>query len=161
MPIKLPQMSDQEIKNLIETQSICRMAFIDTQSNQSEVYPYIAPFQYIYNDAFYFHFTDYGKKKRILEKNNNVCISIEQLKEELSEFYFISIQGTLVEVKDDETKKAVIRALVEDARNSFSENFLSAHGFEKEEGWEAFKPDGNLRIFKLKETGERVALKSG
>lgn len=153
--VKLPSMSEKEIQDVIESQSICRMAFIDGE------YPYIAPFQYcIYNDAFHFHFTDYGKKKRILQKNKHVCISIEQLEETLSEYYFISIQGKLIEIDNVKEKKIIIKQMVEDASNNFSKSFLSAHGFDKEKGWEAFQPDEGIIIYKLKETGERVALKS-
>ena len=71
--VKLPQMTEDEIKKVIDAQDLCRIAFID------ENYPYIAPFQYIYvNNSFYFHFTDYGKKMEILEKNNKVAVSLEQ-----------------------------------------------------------------------------------
>ncbi|MGV9172824.1 MAG: pyridoxamine 5'-phosphate oxidase family protein, partial [Promethearchaeia archaeon] len=137
-------MSKKEIQDVIESQSICRMAFIDKK------YPYIAPFQYcIHDDAFYFHFTDYGKKMRILEEDNHVCISIEKLEEKLSEYYFISIQGKLIELQDNEKKKVIIKHMVEDARNKFSKSFLAAHGYNKENGWDAFQPDESILIYKL------------
>ena len=50
--VKLPQMTEDEIKKVIDAQDLCRIAFLD------ENYPYIAPFQYIYvKNSFYFHFT--------------------------------------------------------------------------------------------------------
>ncbi|MFW9880500.1 MAG: pyridoxamine 5'-phosphate oxidase family protein, partial [Candidatus Thorarchaeota archaeon] len=65
--IKLPKMSDGEIRKAIKTHDLCRIAFIDNE------YPYISPFQYLFiEDNLYFHFTKYGKKISILSKNSNV-----------------------------------------------------------------------------------------
>ena len=51
--IKLPKMDENEIKNALERESICRIAFIEDD------FPYISPFQYVYmNGNLYFHFTD-------------------------------------------------------------------------------------------------------
>lgn len=98
-PLKLPTMSDNEIKQALQEGNISRIAFVD------DTYPYIAPFQYVNLDnTLYFHFTDYGKKKNILEKNQNVCVSIEHLEDDLSSFYFISIQGKLALVEDKQEK---------------------------------------------------------
>ena len=58
--VKLPKMSDNDIKSALKSLNICRIGFIDGD------YPYISPFQYIYlNNYMYFHLTDYGKKKQI------------------------------------------------------------------------------------------------
>ncbi|MFX1376337.1 MAG: pyridoxamine 5'-phosphate oxidase family protein [Promethearchaeota archaeon] len=152
--VKLPKMSEKEIKEAINSQNLCRIAFID------ENYPYIAPFQYIFIDnTLYFHFTDYGKKKEILSKNSNVCISIENFEPDLSRYYFISMQGKLELVKDNQLKNEVIIQMAKSARKKYSESFLSAHGFEKNKGWEAFTPEDQL-IYKFKLTGNSIGLKS-
>ena len=71
-PYKLPKMSSQEIDTLLKQQKICRIAF------RGEEFPYLAPFQYVkIGDSLYFHFTDYGRKMRLIEKDNRVCIGIE------------------------------------------------------------------------------------
>ncbi len=57
--VKLPKMAESEIKKPILDANSCRIAFIYGN------FPYICPFQYVYlNDAFYFCFTDYGKKQK-------------------------------------------------------------------------------------------------
>lgn len=152
--VKLPQMSENEIKKIISQQKICRIAFIDDE------YPYIAPFQYLYyNDHFYFHLTDYGKKMEILNKNNNICVSIEQLEPDLKTFNFISIQGKLKLVDDESERKKVISELIKQAKESFSEAFLAAHGFEKERGWDGFQIENQL-IYKLQDIHFKIGLKS-
>jgi nitroimidazol reductase NimA-like FMN-containing flavoprotein (pyridoxamine 5'-phosphate oxidase superfamily) len=153
-PLKLPKMDEKEIKQVLQNEKLCRIAFIDDK------YPYISPFQYIYlNDKMYFHFTDYGKKKKILEKNTNVCVSIEHLQEDLSAFSFISIQGKLTLVEDEKEKINVLKNMVKIARKTYSQNFLAAHGFEKEKGWEAINNKSEL-IYKFVEMREPIGLKS-
>ena len=49
--------------------------------------------------------------------------------------------------------------MAENAKKKYSKNFLSAHGFNKEEGWESFV-DTNQLIYKLDEVINRIGLKS-
>ena len=152
--IKLPKMEDEEIDKAINSNNLCRIAFIDDE------FPYIAPFQYVYiDDVLYFHFTDYGKKKKILSNNSNVCVSIENFEPNLRSFYFISMQGTLKLVEDNDIKNQVINQMVKSAKNNYSKNFLSAHGFEKERGWDVFTSEYQL-IYKFKPVGNPIGLKS-
>ena len=153
-PLKLPKMDKNEIKRTLQTENICRIAFIDGK------FPYISPFQYVYlNDTLYFHFTDYGKKKKILEKNKNVCVSIEHLEQDLSAFYFISIQGKLALVVDEDEKLNVFKQIVNKARETYSQNFLTAHGVEKEKGWDVLT-DKNQVLYKFIEMRQPIGLKS-
>jgi len=153
-PLKLPTMSDNEIKQALQEGNISRIAFVD------DTYPYIAPFQYVNLDnTLYFHFTDYGKKKNILEKNQNVCVSIEHLEDDLSSFYFISIQGKLALVEDKQEKLEVLKQMVNNARKTFSQNFLTAHGFEKENEWDVLAKK-NLVLYKFVQMREPIGLKS-
>ncbi len=152
--IKLPKMNEKEIKEAINSQNLCRIAFIDDE------YPYISPFQYVFiDDTLYFHFTDYGKKKDILSNNPNVCISIEKFESDLNSYYFISMQGKLELVENKEMKIEVINQMVQSARNKFSTNFLSAHGFKSNQGWDIFTAEGQL-IYKFKQVGTPIGLKS-
>ncbi len=152
--IKLPKMTEEEIHSVINDESICRIAFIEDN------YPYICPFQYVYvKNQLYFHFTDYGKKMRILNKNKNVCVSIEKLEPDLSSYFFISIQGKLEKIKDKNYLKEVIKEIVNQAKGQFSKNFLAAHGFKQEDGWESLIGE-SLLIYKLVEFGTRIGLKS-
>ncbi len=147
-------MNKKEIQDVIKNQKICRIAFFDDK------YPYIAPFQYLYyNDHFYFHFTDYGKKKDILSKNNHVCVSIEQLEADLKSFNFISFQGQLSLVKNEKVRETVIKKLIKEAKENFSEDFLAAHGFNKEKGWDGFQIKDQL-IYKLHKIHDIIGLGS-
>lgn len=153
--IKLPKMNDEEIKVALKDNELCRIAFIDGE------YPYISPFQYVYiNDCLYFHFTDYGKKKKILTKNKKVCVSIEHFESNLKKYYFISIQGNLREINNPQKKQEIINLILENAKEKFSTNFLSVHGLEKEKGWESMEISESFIIYKLKEIGKRIGLKS-
>jgi len=152
--VKLPKMNKTEIEKLIEEENICRIAFIEDE------YPYISPFQYVYIDKhFYFHFTDYGKKKKILQKNNKICISIDKFAADLSEYSFISMQGHLTLVDDKEEQKKVLKRMVDKAKQQFSPSFLSAHGFDKDSGWEGFELKDQV-LYRFDQAGKTVALKS-
>jgi nitroimidazol reductase NimA-like FMN-containing flavoprotein (pyridoxamine 5'-phosphate oxidase superfamily) len=152
--IKLPKMSQTDIEEAIESQNLCRIAFIDDE------FPYISPFQYVYIDeTMYFHFTDYGKKKEILSKNTNVCVSIEKFEPDLSSYYFISMQGKLELVEDHSLKTKVISQMAKSASKNYSHNFLSVHGFEKSQGWDAFIAKNQI-IYKFNQIGNLIGLKS-
>jgi len=152
--IKLPKMSEMEIREAIYSHNLCRIAFIDDD------FPYISPFQYVCIDnTLYFHFTDYGKKRELLSKNPNVCVSIENFEPDLSSYYFISMQGVLKIIKDKALKHKVMNKMVQIARENFSTNFLSAHGFKKKGGWDNFKTEDQI-IYKFEVVGKLVGLKS-
>lgn len=152
--VKLPKMENREIKETIDSQNLCRIAFID------DTYPYIAPFQYIcIDDELYFHFTNYGKKKKILSKNTNVCVSIENLEPNLSRYYFISMQGNLELVENNDLKAKVLFQMKKSAGSNYSKNFLSAHGFDKNLGWEGFVIEDQL-IYKFIQSKDTIGLKS-
>ena len=77
--VKLPKMDMREIQKLIGEQMLCRIAF------KGSKYPYMAPFQYVVVDgSLYFHFTDYGKKMKLIGKDNRVCVEIESYSQDLA-----------------------------------------------------------------------------
>jgi nitroimidazol reductase NimA-like FMN-containing flavoprotein (pyridoxamine 5'-phosphate oxidase superfamily) len=144
MVVKLPLMTKHEIDNLIQNQCLCRIAFRGTK------YPYIAPFQYVViNNTLYFHFTDYGNKMKLLQRDNAVCVEIEDLKPDLSEYRFVSLRGKLTIVHDANEKQAAIHQMAEGGRHNLSPNFLAAHGINKEEGWTGLMSNKSLIIMKL------------
>ena len=92
---KLPEMNEEEIRQLIKKQSLCRIAF------REDPYPYISPFQYVViDDVLYFHFTDYGKKIGFLRQDNPVCVEVEVYSPDFSKFAFVILQGKLKLVED-------------------------------------------------------------
>lgn len=148
-------MEKQEIEKLIQEQMLCRLSF------KGGKYPYTVPFRYVLMNGFlYFHFTNYGKKMRLLKRDNRVCIEIENYKPDLSEFSFVVLRGKLKVVEDPQERGDVIKKMAEEGKQKLSENFLTAHGFKKEEGWSSFNPERSLVIVKLDEIAEEIGLKS-
>ena len=142
-PVKLPVMTDDEIEALIQGQIICRIAF------RGDDYPYIAPFRYVrMNKHLYFHFTDYGKKMRLLKSDDRVCVMIETFKPDLSNYSFVSMRGKLSEVTNPEERKDAVRLFARTAKSYLSTNFLAAHGFDPEDDWDVFAPEKDLVIIK-------------
>lgn len=153
-PFKLPKMSESEIEDLIESQNLCRIAFNGPR------YPYLAPFRYVrIKGMMYFHFTDYGKKMRLIDRDERVCVQIESYLPDLSEYNFISIRGSLARVEDNEEYRKVMD-LFRETGTQLSTNFLAAHGFEPEKGWDEFKEGKDLVFMKLVDIIEKVGLKS-
>lgn len=153
--VKLPRMAKHEMERLIREQMLCRIAFKGAE------YPYIAPFQYVFMDGtLYFHFTDYGKKMKLLERDKRVCVEIEKFRPDLSEYNFVVFRGTLKVVEDPLERAKVIKKMAKEGQQKVSVNFLAAHGFKKEEGWSSFTPEKPLVVVKLVEIAEKVGLKS-
>jgi len=153
--VKLPKMDKSEIEKLIQEQMLCRIAF------KGDKYPYMAPFQYVFmNGSLYFHFTDYGKKMKLLEEDKRVCVEIEKYKPDLSEYNFVVLRGTLKIVTDPQERSEAIKRIAEKGKQKLSKNFLAAHGLKKEEGWSSFSPEKPLVMVKLEEIAEEVGLRS-
>ena len=154
--LKLPRMTKQEMWRLIRRQRLCRIAF------KGEEYPYIAPFQYVVlGGSLYFHFTDYGKKMRLLEKDKRICVEIEEYREDLSEYSFIVLRGNLKVVTDQKERAQALTKLSEEGKQKLSPNFLPAHGFKKEDGWSSLTPENtSLVAIKLENITQEIGLKS-
>lgn len=156
LPIfKLPKMSKREVQNVIQDQFLCRIAF------HGREYPYIAPFQYtLIDNSLYFHFTNYGKKIRLLERDNRVCVEIEKYKPDLSEYRFVVMRGTLRVVTDSEERKRVIKKMAQQGTRKLSTNFLSAHGFHQDQSWSSFSHEKPMVIVKLEDVEQVIGLKN-
>jgi len=134
---------------------LCRIAF------KGDEYPYIAPFQYAFiNGSIYFHFTDYGREKKLIERDDRVCVEIESFRPDMSEYNFVVLRGRVKTVMDALERTKVINRMAEDGKQKISPNFLAAHGFKKEEGWSSLSPEKPLVILKLEEIAEEIGLKS-
>ena len=153
--LKLPNMSREEVEDLLYSKDVCRIAFLD------KTYPYITPFQYAYlNSTLYFHFTNYGRKIKFLKENPNVCVEIERLDENLRSFRFISLKGKLTIVNDNIEREKAITKLRENGRQKLSPAFLTAHGINPREGWAFLTSEKPFLIVKLDNISEIVGLKS-
>lgn len=155
MAVKLPKMTEDEIEKLVDEQMLCRIAF------KGDQHPYIAPFQYIrINGTLYFHFTDYGKKMKLVGRDNRVCVEIESYRSDLSSYCFVVLRGSVQVVTDPAERDEAIRRMSEEAESRLSPNFLVAHGFPVDAGWSTLSTDKTLVILKLVEVAEIVGLKS-
>jgi len=156
MVVKLPKMTKQEMWKLIQRQRLCRIAFKGAE------YPYMAPFQYIVLDGvLYFHFTDYGRKMKLLDNDKRVCVEIEEYKADLSEYSFIVLRGTLKVVTDQQERVNALQKLAEEGERKLSTNFLPAHGFKKEEGWYSLtQKNTSLVVIKFENITQEIGLKS-
>ena len=153
--IKLPKMKKEEVDDLISKQMICRIAF------KGDRYPYVVPFQYVFmNGSLYFHFTNYGKKMRLFEKDKRVCIEIESYLNDLSEYSFVTVRGDLKIVADPQERSQVIKRMSQEGQQKLSREFLAVHGISKEEGWSSLNSERPLVIVKLDRIVEAVGLKS-
>ena len=100
---------------LIRRQRLCRIAF------KEDNYPYMAPFQYVVLDGtLYFHFTDYGTKMKLIASDKRVCVEIEEYREDLSEYSFIVLRGTLKVVTDQQERTKAIQQIGEDGKQKLS-----------------------------------------
>lgn len=152
--VKLPRMKNDEIEEVLGSQNLCRIAFKGVD------HPYIAPFQYVQiNGVLFFHFTNYGKKMRILERDRRVCVEVESYKPDMSEYCFVVMQGSLQVVEDPDERASAIVKMGQIGFKRLSENFLVAHGFNPEDGWSIFKPDIPLVIMKLRDVSNIIGLK--
>ena len=152
--VKLPWMSDEVVDALIGTQIMCRIAF------KGDEYPHLAPFRYVsMGGTLYFHFTDYGKKMRLIKQDDRCCVQIERYKPDLSSYSFVSLRGRLEEVTDPEERKKAVGLFRETGR-TLSTRFLAAHGLDPRDGWGAFTSDKDLVIVKLVDVVEKVGLKN-
>ncbi len=153
MDFKLPKMTKREIQDVVKDQFLCRIAFHGID------YPYMAPFQYIFMDsALYFHFTDYGRKMQLLERDSRVCVEIEKYKPDLSEYSFVLMIGTLGVVTDCNERKRAIERMAHEGKRRLSTNFLAAHGFYKDEGWSSFTHEKPMIIVKLENVTKIIGL---
>ena len=151
----MPKMDKKEIEELIRRQMLCRIAFKGTN------YPYIAPFHYVYmNGTLYFHFTDYGKKMKLIGKDRHVCVEIEEFQPKLSQYNFVALRGSLRVVTDPEERAGAIARMAREGERKLSPNFLAAHRFEKHEGWSSLSADKPIVIIKLVDIVEEIGIRS-
>jgi nitroimidazol reductase NimA-like FMN-containing flavoprotein (pyridoxamine 5'-phosphate oxidase superfamily) len=142
---KMPRMDKSEYDRLIGEEHVCRIAF------QGERHPYIAPFLYVFDGRFmYFLSTKYGRKVQHFRQNPYVTVEVERYSPDLSHFSFVALPGSLIEVEDQEQKRAVREMFVSMIKDKgLSPNVLSALGHSPEEPVEALLVEGRSSVWKL------------
>lgn len=156
-PEKIPRMTKPEYDALIGRQCVSRIAF------GAGEHPYIAPFMYVFDKKYlYFLSTKYGRKMEYFAKNPKVSVEIEEYLPDMSSFSFVSLQGTLVEVKDKAEKDKVRQQFVKMvAEKKLSPHVLTALGHRAFDPPDVLVHEERSLVWKLVEVKDIVALKNG
>jgi hypothetical protein len=108
----------------------------------------------------YFHFTAYGRKMKLIEQNENVCVEIEQFNCDLSRYMFVTLKGRLSIVTDPSERAEVIEKMRLFGKERLSRNFLAAHGLRADENWDSLTEEKSVIIVKLHPIVAKSGLKS-
>ncbi len=157
IPLKIPAMSRSEYDDLIRNGSLCRIAFCGEQ------YPYIAPFLYVFDQQhLYFLSTRYGRKMQLFARNPLVSVEIEDVSPDMGYYRFVTLQGKLSEVTDEQKKADVRRMFAEKIFDrQISVNSMAALGHRPSDTPETIVTDDRTMVWKLVDVFDIVALKNG
>lgn len=152
---KLPLMDKKEYDQLIKEQHLSRIAFMGD-------YPYIAPFLYVFNGKYlYFLSTKYGKKIELFKENPQVAVEIENYSPDLVKYKFVTLQGSIEEVQDNQEKKKVRELFVEMiTRKNLSTAIMAALGHSPEEPAEALLEEEKSFVWKLVDVDKIIGIKN-
>jgi len=153
---KIPRMEKEEYDRLIKENYVSRIAF------KGDLYPYIAPFLYVFDGRnLFFLSTRYGKKIRYFDENPNVAVEVERLSPDMSAYTFVTLLGELVEVTDQTEGQRVRQKFVNMIRTRvLSPNVAAALGHSPAEPLESIINSNRSLIWKLEKVEEIVALKN-
>jgi len=154
--LKIPRMEKHEYDDLIKENYICRIAF------RGDSFPYIAPFLYSFDGRFlYFLPTRYGRKIDYFHKDPHVSVEIEYYSNDFSSYKFISLQGILEEINDNNEKKKVKSDFVDlIKKRKLSSNVLTALGYATNDPLEIIIQEDRNMVWRLTGVQEVVALKN-
>jgi hypothetical protein len=148
-------MSKKEYDEFIKDQYVSRIAF-------KGEYPYIAPFLYVFDGKFiYFLSTKYGKKLQLFQNNPQVAVEIDEYKENMSYYRFVTLQGQLNEVVHQEEKQKVRKMFVNMIKKkNLSNKIMAALGHSPEDPLDSLITEERSFVWKLTHVHEIVALKN-
>lgn len=153
---KIPLMTRREYDELIDECYVSRIAF-------KGEYPYIAPFIYVFDgDFIYFLSTRYGKKIELFRKNPQVAVEIEKYSEDLSDYRFVTLQGSIVEVDDETQKRRVKKEFIELIRHkNLSNHIMTALGHSSDDPLEYLVEEDRSFVWKLTDVKNITGIKNG
>jgi len=152
---KIPSMTRIEYDELIDECYVSRIAF-------KGEYPYIAPFIYVFDgDFIYFLSTRYGKKIELFRKNPHLAVEIEKYSEDLSDYRFVTLQGSIVEVDDESRKRRVKEDFVELIRDkNLSNQIMAALGHSPDDPLEYLVEEDRSFVWKLADVENITGIKN-
>ena len=95
----LGELNDTQIKNVLASQAIGRLACIDRKQ------PYVVPVTYAYDGKYIYGQTIDGLKLKLLRKNPNVCFEVDIITD-MANWQTVLVFGKFEELKSEEAKKA-------------------------------------------------------
>jgi hypothetical protein len=153
---KIPHMEKNEYDRLIHDNYICRIAF------RGDSFPYVVPFLYSFDGKYlYFLPTRYGRKIDYFHQYPHVSVEIEYYSSDFSSYKFISLQGTLEEINDNNEKQRVRSDFVNLIRKrKLSFNVLAALGYMASDPLEIIIQEDRNMVWRLIDVKVIVALKN-
>ncbi len=153
--LKIPLMNKEEYDNLIQEEYICRIAFLGE-------YPYIAPFLYVFDEEFlYFLSTKYGKKIELFRENPDVAVEIEKYNDNLTEYKFVTLQGSIQEVQNHKENLKIRELFVNMIREkNLSTKILAALGHSPEETLQSILSEEKSYLWKLVNVAKITGIKN-
>ena len=152
---KVPLMNKIEYDKLITECYVSRIAF-------KGEYPYIAPFIYVFDGNFlYFLSTKYGKKIKRFKSNPKVAVEIEKYEDNLSEYRFVTLQGSIKQVEEYNEKLNVRKRFVNLIKNKpLSKNVLAALGHSPNDEVESIINEERSFVWKLVDVENIIGIKT-
>ena len=102
-PIKclfmLGELSDMQIKNVLASQAIGRLACTDGKQ------PYVVPVTYAYDGKYIYGQTIEGLKLKLVRRNRNICFEVDIITD-MANWQTVLVFGKFEELKNEEAKKA-------------------------------------------------------
>lgn len=95
----LGELNDIQIKNVLASQAIGRLACIDGK------HPYVVPVTYAYDGKYIYGQTIDGLKLKLLRKNPSVCFEVDMITD-MANWQTVLVFGKFEELKDAEAKEA-------------------------------------------------------
>ncbi len=153
--LKIPLMNKEEYDYLIQEEFICRIAF-------QGKYPYIAPFLYVFDGKFlYFLSTKYGKKIGLFHENPDVAVEIEKYNDNLTEYKFVTLQGSIQEVQNHNENLKIRELFVDMIREkNLSTKILAALGHSPEETLQSILSEEKSYVWKLVSVENIIGIKN-
>ncbi|MFM9910300.1 MAG: pyridoxamine 5'-phosphate oxidase family protein [Chitinophagaceae bacterium] len=95
----LGELNDVQIKNVLSSQVIGRLACTDGKQ------PYIVPVTYTYDGEYIYGQTNEGTKLNILRKNKEVCFEVDMMTD-MRNWQCVIVYGNFEELRNKEAEKA-------------------------------------------------------
>lgn len=95
----LGELNESQIKNVLASQAIGRLACLDGKQ------PYVVPVTYAYDGKYIYGQTIDGLKLKMLRKNPKVCFAVDIISD-MANWQSVLVFGTFEELKNSEAQKA-------------------------------------------------------